>query len=220
MRSAIILAMLTMIAILPSCTDQEWVQIVCDDPQGVKGYLLCWSMSGAQRPPPECTLDSDCKGACHDRDTVMVGRCRNQQCTLEYSYSCQEYGRDSICQTESGKPSCTKPEGQCSGDDQCPSKCDGKNVMGGKCQDGRCKYEYSSSCQEYGIDSRCVMQGGSATCTQPADQCASDTDCSDACKDDDVMEGYCNKGRCDLGFVETCDTRLDCVVKEGKASCQ
>jgi len=220
MKKLFTAALILLMILLPACTDQEFIQALCEKPEGYKEMMLCWFLGSANEPKQQCYTDSDCKGSCGNSINVMEGRCNNHKCSIEYSYSCQENGIDAKCYMEGNKPKCTTPANQCSGDDQCPSKCQEKNVLDGKCTGGRCEYDFAYSCEENGIDSKCIMQGDKATCTQPANQCAFDDDCTGACKDDDVMEGVCNGGRCALKYVETCDTALICKVEGGAAYCK
>ena len=202
---------------LVSCTDKEFIDMICDKPEGVKNTVLCWFLSSANEKTG-CSADSDFLGACQDVD-AYEGKCKSGKCQLEFIYSCQEKGIDAKCYMQGATAKCTTPKNQCSVDDQCLPKCDGKNIMEGKCVSNRCSYEYSYSCEEYGIDAKCVTRNRRAECTQPENQCSTDYQCSDICKDDMAMSAYCNKGRCAWTFIEKCDVSQTCIVRNNKAVC-
>lgn len=210
---------LILLTSLPACTDQEFISMMCDKPEGIQHTVLCWFLGSASEKQ-SCYYDKDCEGRCDGVD-VMEGRCKDGRCVREYGYSCQENGVDARCFMDGKTPKCTEPEGQCSSDDQCLPKCKDKDVMEGKCQEGRCVYGYAYSCEENGIDARCIMDRGKAECTRPENQCSADDQCEDICKDDMVMDAYCDKrGRCAWTFIERCDTKKTCVVDGGRSFCK
>lgn len=173
------------------------------------------------QPHGQCSIDSQCPGTCSGT-SVMDGKCVNNRCEQRYAYSCQENGVDATCLMKNGKPECTQPKDQCSDDSQCQDACQDDSVMKSSCVDGRCILSEAVSCTSINAASTCVFKDGKPACTQVASQCTVDSDCPDACQDQDVLDGVCIAGICKLEYGYSCQEFgkfAQCKIENGKPAC-
>lgn len=171
-KTAIALIIILIMITLPSCTDKEWIQMMCEKPESTREMMLCWFLGSANEKPTaqsaaqakQCddTMTS-CSDICVGKD-VMRGTCENRQCTTKLAQTCED---GYSCNVMDGVGYCIASSDKCKDDSpgSCPDKCRDNMVMRGSCASGQCTWKTYQACD---IGYTCKIQDHVGFCQQTA----------------------------------------------------
>ncbi|MEK6960419.1 MAG: hypothetical protein AABX47_04550 [Nanoarchaeota archaeon] len=152
-KAAIALTIILIIIMLPSCTDKEFIQALCEKPEGFQERVLCWFLSSSNERQSSGSFASaktcdgtaaSCPDSCVGKD-VMRGSCENRQCVTKLVQTC---GDGYSCNVMDGVGYCIASSDKCKDDSpgSCPDKCRDNMVMRGSCASGQCAWKAYQAC--------------------------------------------------------------------------
>ncbi len=133
---------------LVSCTDKEFINMICDKPEGFQNTVLCWFLGSANEKPGGGGSQSVCKSATGCPDTcvgkdVMRGSCENGQCVRDVVQTCYD---GYACNVIDGIGYCIDSAYKCKDSTTCPDNCRDNRVMKGFCASGQCSWKAYQPC--------------------------------------------------------------------------